>query len=178
MKGKFGASVVIRILMWLAFIFGGAALGFSLDFRFFPSLVKSVSFHVVSFLLGALLMKAVLTVSKNTGRTLAKYGRQGELPRMETNRLATEGVYSKMRHPMHLGLFFAPLAFALIIGSPSFIFFIAPAEALFMYILVITLEEKEAIRKFGDEYLRYKEKVPGFCLKMDCIKKLFEKVEK
>ena len=38
--------------------------------------------------------------------------------------------------------------------------------------MVLTVEEKEAIAKFGNEYIEYKSKVPAFNLK--CIKELLK----
>ncbi len=72
-----------------------------------------------------------MKISKNTGRTLAKYGREGKLKRMQTNVLVKQEIYKYMRHPMHLGLFLFPLGIAFLIGSPSFILIIAPIEIIF-----------------------------------------------
>jgi protein-S-isoprenylcysteine O-methyltransferase Ste14 len=154
-------------------IFGGATLGFYMDSLFFPLLVKRILFHLITLLLGGFLLFLVLKISRNTGKILAKYGREGDLPRMETNVLVKEGPYKYMRHPMHLGLFFFPLSIALILGSPAFIFFIAPLELLFMLIMVKMVEEPEARRKFGEAYDKYVEETPGFCFKSDCLRSLF-----
>ena len=83
-----------------------------------------------------------------------------------------------MRHPMHLGLLFFPLAFALIVGSPSFILVIAPAEALFMILMIALIEEPGAEKKFGKEYDKYKEEKAWFCFKKECLKELFKNVDK
>ena len=97
------------------------------------------------------------------------------MPRFETNRLVTTGYYACMRHPMHFGLLFFPLSVALILGSVSFILFIAPVEMVFMIAMIKFFEEPEAIRKFGQEYLDYKNRVPMFSLKWNCLKPLFSK---
>ncbi len=164
---------MVRIIIWLLLIIGGAILGFYLDSIFFPLMVRSIWFHLITLLLGGFLLSLVLIISRNTGRILAKYGREGDLPRMETNVLVKEGPYKYMRHPMHLGLFFFPLSIALILGSPAFVFFIAPAELIFMLIMVKLVEEPEAKRKFGEAYDQYVAKTPGFCLNPDCLKSLF-----
>jgi len=109
-------------------IFGGGILGYYLDYLMFENIHQSIIPHVVSLLIGAFLLFLVMKISKNTGRTLAKFGRKGELKRMQTNILTKQGVYKYMRHPMHLGLLFLPLAVAFLIGSPSFILIIAPKE--------------------------------------------------
>lgn len=171
-------KAMARMLVWLVFLAGGIWGGLSLDRVLFPAVYGSLWFHVTGFLIGLGLLRLVMTVSRNTGRTLAKYGREGELPRMETNRLVTEGVYRYMRHPMHLGLLLFPFAFAFLTGSPSFVLMIAPAETILILLLIKWIEEPEAIRKFGTEYLNYMHHTPWFCFKRDCLRELFKKVEK
>jgi len=170
--------MIFRLSMWVIMIFGGIAGGFYLDNILFEGVHKSIVFHIISFLIGIILMFLVLKISKNTGRTLAKYGRKGDVKRMETNVLVKEGIYKYMRHPMHLGLMLFPLSFAFLVGSPSFIIFIAPVEIILMLILIKLIEEPEAIRKFGSEYLEYEKKVPGFCFKKKCLKELLKDVSK
>ncbi len=166
--------MLFRTVMWIVMLLGGVIGGYWLDGRWFPSIHDSWIFHLVSFTIGALLLKGVLTVSRNTGRALARNGREGDLPRLETNVLVTSGRYALMRHPMHLGLLFFPLAIAFLVGSPSFILVIAPLEMLFMIVMIATFEEREAIEKFGQAYREYQRNVPMFCLKPRCISELFK----
>ncbi len=167
-----------RILIWIILIFGGSILGYYLDFQLFQDIHTNYIFHIISTLLGVFILFIMVRISKNTGRTLAKYGRKGNIKRMETNVLVKEGVYSYMRHPMHLGLFLFPLGFAFFIGSPSFILIIAPIEIIFMRIMISLVEEPEAIKKFGNDYLTYKKEVPGFCFKKICLKELLKDIPK
>jgi protein-S-isoprenylcysteine O-methyltransferase Ste14 len=159
-------------------IFGGVVLGFYLDRLLFQHFHRNLLFHCISALIGILLLLLVVRISKNTGRTLAKYGRQGNLKRMETNVLVTQGIYKYMRHPMHLGLMMFPLSIAFLIGSPSFILFIAPAEIIQMLIMIKFIEEPEAIRKFGNQYITFKKQVPWFCFNPECLKALLKVVPK
>jgi protein-S-isoprenylcysteine O-methyltransferase Ste14 len=158
--------------MWVLMLLGGLWGGWYLDAQCFAQLSRSWLFHLSMFLLGLILLAAVLSVSRHTGRTLARYGREGDLPRLQTNVLVTVGPYKLMRHPMHLGLLFLPLSIALLFGSPSFIFCIAPAEIVMMFLLIKRFEEPEAIKKFGDSYRKYQENTPMFCLKISCIQAL------
>ncbi len=171
-------SVIFRIVVWVLFLAGGWILSLWLDKIIFNGYEFPRVVNFIFFVIGFALLRAVFIVSKNTGRTLAKYGRKGDLPRMETNVLVTQGVYSLMRHPMHLGLLFFPLAVAFISASISFILIVAPAEMLLMIIMIFLIEEREAIAKFGDAYLEYKKRVPFFCIKFSCVKELFKNVEK
>ena len=171
-------TMIFRLGMWLIMIFGGIAGGYYMDHRLFENMHHNVIFHIVCFIIGVLLLYLMIRISKNTGRTLTKYGRSGELKRMETNVLVEQGVYQYMRHPMHLGLFLFPLSVAFLVASPSFILIIAPVEILMMMLLIKLIEEPEAIGKFGDAYRAYQKRVPGFCFKKECLKELWKKIPK
>ena len=164
-----------RFFIWFLFLVGGGILGVFLDHLYFLSLWNNIYFHTISFVIGVVILFFVLRISKNTGRFLAKKGRKGDLPRMQTNVLVREGMYAYMRHPMHLGLMLFPLAIAFLLGSLSFILIIAPIEILLMLIMIFLIEEPEAIQKFGEVYKDYKTKTPAFCLKWKCIKILIQK---
>jgi protein-S-isoprenylcysteine O-methyltransferase Ste14 len=113
-----------------------------------------------------------MKISRNTGRNLARFGRVGELPRLQTNKLVTQGIYKYMRHPMHLGLMLFPFAFAFLVGSITFIFVIAPAEVIFILFMLLMVEEPEIIEKFDNEYWEYMKTTPAFCFKLKCLKEL------
>lgn len=156
-------------------LIGGAIISIIIDRSLFPDLFGSLLLHSISFIAGIVLSLFVINGAKNTGRNLAREGRDGDLPRMETNRLVTTGFYSCMRHPMHFVLLFFPLTLALIIGSPSFIIMIWPAEVLLMILMIRYLEEPEAEEKFGDDYRTYKKEIPMFSLSRPCLRQLFSK---
>lgn len=75
-------------------------------------------------------------------------------------------------HPMHFGLLFFPWSLALILGSFSFILFIAPLEMLFMVVMIKLVEEPKVIRKFGDAYREYQKQVPMFNLRPVCWRQI------
>jgi protein-S-isoprenylcysteine O-methyltransferase Ste14 len=166
---------MMRILMWVLFLGGGSMASFWLDAHLFKIWLINTWFHAISFVLGLMIFKLVMNSSRNTGRLLARLGREGNLTWMETNKLVTTGYYACMRHPMHLGLFLLPLATAFLVGSLSFILIIAPLEILFMITMIKLVEEPQAIRKFGGEYLRYRERVPMFSFRFECLQALFGK---
>ena len=150
MKDFFRVSTIIRILIWVIFLIGGSVAGFWLDTYLFNACLINPWFHGISFFVGLIISRLVINCSRNTGRLLSRLGREGDLPRMETNKLVSEGYYAFMRHPMHFGLLFSPWAVAFLIGSLSFILIIAPLEILFMIIMIKLIEEPEAIKKFGN----------------------------
>ncbi len=169
------ASTIIRILLWIIFLFGGAYVAITLDLKYFRGLWTSPYWHILSFIVGYHLVRLVIRSSRNTGRYLARMGKEGNIPRFETNRLVTTGYYSYMRHPMHLGLLLFPLGWAFLLGSPAFILIVAPLEMLIFVALIKLFEEKEAVRKFGQAYLQYKKDVPMFSFKPAHLKQLFSK---
>jgi len=167
--------MIARILMWVVFIIGGGALGLWLDtqWAWARTLLLNPWWHLLTLVVGALILWAVLRTSRYTGRLLANLGREGnDVPRMDTNKLVITDIYQCMRHPMHLGLMFFPLSIALILGSPSFIFIIAPLEMLLIVILIKLIEEREAVAKFGDDYRAYMRTTPMFSLRPDCIRQM------
>jgi len=167
--------MIFRFLIWILFLIGGGFLGIYLDKVLFISCYNNIAFHIISFFIGLIVLFFVLRISKNTGRFLAKNGRKGELPRMQTNILVQNGIYAQMRHPMHLGLMLFPFAIAFLLGSLSFILIIAPAEILLILIMIYLIEEPEAIKKFGNNYKNYKKRTPAFCIKLNCLKALIQK---
>jgi protein-S-isoprenylcysteine O-methyltransferase Ste14 len=154
-------------------IIGGIVLSVYSDLTHFKFLLFNPFFHIITLPLGYLALKFAFHAAAVGGRELKRKGRVGDIPRLETNRLVTSGIYECTRHPMLFGLMLLPLGVGFVLGLPSFIFFIAPLEALFIFIMVITLEEKEAYIKFGEDYLKYKEKTPMFPKTKECFKKLF-----
>ena len=153
-------------------LFGGATYAIARDWD--APLFRDLWFHLITASLGILLLILAFRAAGNGGRELAK-GRVGDIPRLETNRLVTTGIYSCMRHPMLFGLTLLPPGWALLLGSPTFITILAPLEMLFIVMMVLIFEEREAVGKFGEAYLRYRRKVPPVSFRPDCLKRLFSK---
>ena len=165
-------SVVVRILLWVVMLFGGTWYALMVDWG--NPLFRSFWFHVGSAIIGLFLMILAFRAAGNGGRELTK-GRVGDIPRLETNRLVISGIYSCMRHPMLFGLTLVPLAWALLLGSPTFIFYIAPGEMLFIIVMVILFEEMEVKRKFGKAYEAYSQTTPMVSFEAKCLRELFKK---
>ncbi len=164
-------SVVIRILLWVVMLMGGAVVAINADKN--SPLFQSYLFHIISAILGIIIITLAFRAAANGGRELAK-GRVGDIPRLETNQLVTSGIYSCMRHPMLFGLTLLPLGWALLLGSPTFITIIAPLEMLFIIFMVLVFEEMEVKRKFVDAYEAYKKEVPLVSFKRSCLRELFQ----
>ena len=175
MQIKTSLSVVIRLFLWFVMIIGGAVYALTED-RYSP-LFGNVWFHVFTAFTGIFLLVLAFRAAANGGRELTK-GRVGDIPRLETNRLVTTGIFACMRHPMLFGLTLLPLGWALLLGSPTFITLIAPLEMLFIVIMVLIFEEMEVKRKFGEAYETYRKKVPMVSFRSECLRSLFKKIKK
>ena len=175
MKIKTTPSVIIRIILWLLMLIGGALYAYSIDKN--DLLFHSPLFHLLSALIGLFILRLAFRAAANGGKELAK-GRDENMPRLETNRLVTTGIYKCLRHPMLFGLTLLPLGWALLLGMPTFITIIAPLEMLFIVFMVIIFEEMEVKRKFGDEYKAYAQRVPMVSFKRSCLRRLFRKIKR
>ena len=173
MKINTSLSVIIRIILWLGLIFGGITWSILKDIGNENSLFYNFLFHVVTFIIGIIVMRFAFHAAAVGGKELARSGRDRNLPRLETNHLVTSGIYSYMRHPMLFGLLLIPFGVALLIGSPTFITTVAPLEMLFIVFMVLVFEEMECKRKFGSAYGVYAKLVPIVCFKKECLRVLF-----
>lgn len=74
--------------------------------------------------------------------------------------LVTTGLYSIMRHPQYLGLILIVVAF--LIRWPTLPTLLFAPYFVGRYVLLAKQEDRELEKKFGEDFRRYKEKVPGF----------------
>ena len=175
MKIKTTPSVIIRIVLWIFMLVGGAIYAYVIDKS--DCLFHSILFHLLSALIGLFILRLAFRAAANGGKELSK-GRDKNMPRLETNRLVTTGIYKCMRHPMLFGLTLLPLGWALLLGLPTFIIIIAPLEMIFIVFMVMIFEEMEVKRKFGDDYKSYAKKVPMVSFKRSSLRRLFRKFKR
>lgn len=83
-----------------------------------------------------------------------------ELSAKRPSRLLTEGVYGRLRHPRYLGLLLELSAFALFVNYLAAYGVVAAAIPLGY--LLVRLEERELLQRFGEDYERYMREVPRF----------------
>jgi protein-S-isoprenylcysteine O-methyltransferase Ste14 len=104
----------------------------------------------IPFVIGAvLILKANRAFKKH--QTTVK-------PFEESSTLVTDGVFRITRNPMYLGLVLILFGIALFMGS-LIPFVIIPLFIVLIYRMFIKVEEKMLKEKFGELYLKYKNKV-------------------
>ena len=79
-------------------------------------------------------------------------------PWKPTSRIISSGIFSFSRNPIYLGFCIATPGVGLVLNSWWIILSVIPLAAL-LYLLVIRLEESYLLRKFGDEYAHYQQRV-------------------
>jgi len=88
--------------------------------------------------------------------------RGSPVPLNPPQRLVTSGLYSWIRNPMVLGWTVILLGIGLTLNSISLIFIFTPFFFLLNVLYLKNIEEKELEKKFGQQYLKYKESIPMF----------------
>ncbi|MEX2689312.1 MAG: isoprenylcysteine carboxylmethyltransferase family protein [Candidatus Njordarchaeum guaymaensis] len=73
-------------------------------------------------------------------------------------RVVTTGVYSTVRHPQYLGGIFAHIGISFLL-SALYSLLVTPLIIAIIYVIT-KKEETELMREFGEEYNRYKKRVP------------------
>ena len=92
------------------------------------------------------------------------------LRRKSTSNVTDSGVYGVVRHPMYLGgmvMFLSHIFF-----GQNWIVVISTVVGVYCCYLLIQSEDQKNIEKFGDDYKRYKGKVPGMNFVVGVIRML------
>jgi protein-S-isoprenylcysteine O-methyltransferase Ste14 len=74
--------------------------------------------------------------------------------------LATSGPYARVRHPQYAA--FILILFGFLLQWPTLPTLVMFPVLVFMYVRLAHREEHEAVREFGDAYVRYAAITPGF----------------
>lgn len=76
------------------------------------------------------------------------------------NVLVTDGLYGRLRHPQYLGLILLVVAF--LIMWPTILTILLAPFLIVRYILLAREEDRELEKEFGEDFRRYRERVPPF----------------
>jgi len=146
----------------IAFWFGlGALLVFAslwldriLSLRLPFALLINIFISLLLLLIGGILcLWSVYSFSRARGTPF---------PGNPPQKLITSGLYSRTRNPMLLGWFVMLFGLGILLNSISLIFIFTPLFICLNVLYLKTIEEKEMEKKFGREYIIYKETVPMF----------------
>lgn len=162
-------KMIVRFIMWFAGIGVSFATGLYLDRKF-----MLLSFPVwVKILAGFLMLVAVLLLARS-GRLLRKLGKPDEHWGW-TSRFVTKDLYECLRHPYHLGIGLFVTAFSTIIGGLWTQVLVTIFVWTAIFIFLTRVEEPELLEKFGQDYVKYKEKTPMIFPSPRCIINVFLK---
>lgn len=75
-------------------------------------------------------------------------------------RLATTGVYARLRHPQYVGFIVVLTGFLL--QWPTLVTLVMYPVLVVMYLRLARREEREALARFGGDYADYMRRVPGW----------------
>lgn len=81
-------------------------------------------------------------------------------PAQNAGRVIQEGIYAHVRHPRYLGMMLAYFGAACYTRAPR-VFVLAGVGCLLAF-LISELEERELLKRQGEEYARYRQRVPRF----------------
>ena len=114
------------------------------------------------FGLGAIIVIAGLLTTSAGRRALLRHGTNVN-PSQPTTALVTEGVFSRTRNPLYVGVSVALCGIALIFALDWIWLLIVPS-CVILHFAVVRREESYLEGKFGEAYRRYKERVPRYLL--------------
>ena len=115
----------------------------------------------LSFVIGSILLALWGAIC---GWTALRFfiARGSPVPFNPPQELVTTGLYAYVRNPMVSGWLSGMFGVGVLLGSIALTFIFTPLFAILNVIYLKAIEERELEKKFGEEYLRYKEKVPMF----------------
>lgn len=133
--------------------FFGLDLTWSEGGNLWTQLLGTEMAHVVAMILGYTVVFAGATLVADGWRRIHSVRHEG--------RLATDGVYGKIRHPQYTGLFMIVFGEG-IVHWPTIVSVTAFPIIVVAYALLALKEESQMLREFGEEYREYQRRVPMF----------------
>ena len=109
--------------------------------------------HFVAMVIGYTIVFAGATLVADGWRRIHQARRK--------NRLMTDGVYARLRHPQYTGLFLIVFGEG-IVHWPTIVSVVAFPVIVIAYTMLARKEERQMVEQFGDEYREYQRRVPMF----------------
>ncbi len=125
-------------------------------------LVTDFGTNIPMIVLGLLCATAgtVIAVKRKKYLTLSILVGVPELSADTAGTLLTEGIYSRIRHPRYIEALLWIFAYAFI--TNYLVLYIVAVASLPVIYLIVVLEERELLERFGVEYEEYRRHVPRF----------------
>lgn len=155
-----------RLIMWFVLTVASVVAGIGADL-----VVGTAAFPFYVRLIGAAGIIVAHFPLKRTGRLLNSLGEPLEWGC--TSRLVTTDIYQCLRHPHHLGVGIFMTSLGMLIGHPGSFLIITITQWAWVLIFLLTVEERELVEKFGEEYKAYRDRTPMLFPRPACILKLF-----
>lgn len=109
--------------------------------------------HIVAMVLGYAIVFSGATLVADGWRRIHRARRE--------EKLTTDGVYARIRHPQYTGLFLIVFGEG-VVHWPTIVSVAAFPIIVLSYTLLARKEERQMLAKFGDEYREYQRRVPMF----------------
>jgi protein-S-isoprenylcysteine O-methyltransferase Ste14 len=109
--------------------------------------------HIVAMVLGYTIVFAGASLVADGWRRIHQARRE--------EKLMTDGVYARVRHPQYTGLFLIVFGEG-VVHWPTIVSLAAFPVIVVAYTLLARKEERQMLDKFGDEYREYQRRVPMF----------------
>lgn len=147
--------------VWAPAVWGTFAIALALGHRWL--FAERWSHRLGFWLVGAVLLSIDFYLLTRVERDLGwriLVGLPELWPQGNAGRVAQEGIYARVRHPRYLGMMLAYVGAACYTRAPRVLAlaFIGCALAVF----ISELEERELLGRHGEEYARYRARVPRF----------------
>ena len=114
--------------------------------------------HIVAMVIGYAIVFSGATLVADGWRRIHRARRE--------EKLMTDGVYARVRHPQYTGLFLIVFGEG-IVHWPTIVSVAAFPIIVFAYTMLARREERQMLEKFGDEYREYQRRVPMFIPRFD-----------
>ena len=122
---------------------------------------QDLGFRVPLTVLAVLLYVPAAWIARTRGRHLT-FGILAGLPEIAPDehepKLLDQGIYARIRHPRYLEIILGITAWALFINHRG-VYGMVVASVLALFV-VIWLEERELVDRFGEAYVEYRRRVP------------------
>lgn len=120
----------------------------------FFSVSKFADFNILLISLGVLISFAAISI------IFLSFLKIGVIPSIKSDgQLSTTGTYRIVRHPIYFGTIMAQLG--LIFINQALLSLIYLPFSIVLYYLMATMEEKDLVNMFGNQYLEFKSRTKG-----------------